>query len=156
MKNLPRLIASIAVCELVGILSTPFTVAAIPTWYTFLIKPPFAPPNWIFGPVWTLLYALMGVSFYCIWQLGWKKKKVRVAGYYFGAQLAVNFLWSISFFGLRSPLLGLVNIVVLLALIILTMKHFYPLSKVAFYLLIPYLLWVSFATFLNGAIVVLN
>lgn len=156
MKNLPKLIVSIVICELVGIMSTPFTVAAIPGWYSALIKPPFSPPNWIFGPVWTLLYLMMGVSFYCIWQLGWKKKKVKVAGYYFGAQLALNFFWSIAFFGLRSPLLGLVNIIALWILIILTMKHFYPLSKLAFYLLIPYLLWVTFATLLNGSIVLLN
>lgn len=156
MKNLPKLIVSIVVCELVGILSTPFTLAAIPGWYASLVKPPFSPPNWIFGPVWILLYLMMGVSFHYIWQLGWQKKKVRVAGYYFGVQLAFNFLWSIAFFGLRSPILGLVNIVVLLGLILLTMKHFYPLSRVAFYLLVPYLLWVIFATLLNGAIVLLN
>lgn len=156
MKNLPKLIISIVVCELVGILSTPFTMAAIPGWYSTLIKPPFSPPNSIFGPVWTLLYLMMGVAFFLIWQLGWKKKKVRVAGYYFGAQLTLNFLWSITFFGLRSSILGLATIVALLSLIILTMKHFYPLSKVAFYLLVPYLLWVSFATILNGAIVLLN
>lgn len=156
MKNLLKLIASIAVCEAVGILSTPFTITAVPTWYAHLIKPPFSPPNWIFGPVWTLLYFLMGVSFYRIWQLDWKKKKVKVAGYYFGVQLALNFLWPITFFGLRSPLLGLGNIIALWILIILTMKHFYPISKPAFYLLVPYLLWVSFATLLNGAIVFLN
>lgn len=156
MKNLPKLIASIALCEAVGILSTPFTIAAIPTWYSTLVKPPFSPPNWIFGPVWTLLYLMMGVSFYCIWQLGWKKKKVKVAGYYFGVQLALNFLWSIAFFGLRSPLLGLVNIIALWMFIILTMKHFYPLSRIAFYLLVPYLLWATFAMLLNGAIVLLN
>lgn len=156
MKSLPKLIVSVTICELAGILSTPFTLAAIPTWYSTLVKPPFSPPNWIFGPVWTLLYLLMGISFYLIWQKGWKKKKVRIAGYYFGAQLALNFLWSISFFGLRSPILGLINIIALLALIILTMQHFSPLSKIAFYLLVPYALWVSFATLLNGAIVILN
>lgn len=156
MKNLPKLIVSIVVCELVGLLSTPFTIAAIPEWYAFLIKPSFSPPNWIFGPVWTLLYLMMGVSFFLLWQLGWKKKKVKDAAYFFGAQLALNFFWSIAFFGLRSPLLSLVTIVALLALILLTMKHFYPLSKPAFYLLVPYLFWVSFATLLNGAIVLLN
>lgn len=156
MKHLPKLIASIVICELVGILSTPFTVAAIPTWYATLVKPPFSPPNWIFGPVWTLLYLMMGISFYCIWQLGWKKNKMILAGFYFGAQLVLNFFWSIAFFGFRSPILGLITIVSLLTLIIVTMKHFYPLSRVAFYLLIPYLIWVTFATLLNGAIVILN
>ncbi len=156
MKRLPKLVVSIALCEAVGLLTTPFTVAAIPEWYASLIKPSFSPPNWIFGPVWTLLYFLMGVSFFLVWQLGWKKKKVQTAVYYFGAQIALNFLWSIAFFGLRSPLLGLINIITLLLFIILTMRHFYPLSKPAFYLLVPYLLWVSFASLLNAAIVVLN
>ncbi|MDP1721953.1 MAG: TspO/MBR family protein [Candidatus Gottesmanbacteria bacterium] len=156
MKNLHKLIASIALCEAVGILSTPFTLAAITGWYTNLIKPSFSPPNWIFGPVWTLLYMMMGISLFLIWELGLKKKKVKTAVYYFGAQLVLNFFWSIAFFGLRSPLLGLVNITILLGLILLTMKHFYPLSKPAFYLLVPYSLWVSFAAILNGAIVILN
>ncbi len=147
---------SIALCEAIGILSTPFTIAAIPGWYADLVKPPFSPPNWIFGPVWTLLYAMMGTSLFLIWELGLKKKKVQTAAYYFGAQLALNFLWSIAFFGLHSPLLGLINILALLALILLMMKHFYSLSKPAFYLLVPYLFWVSFATLLNGAIVILN
>lgn len=156
MKNLPKLLASIVVCELVGILSTPFTLAAIPTWYSTLIKPPFAPPSWIFGPVWTLLYALMGVSFFLIWTKGLKKKKAKTALSYFLIQLSLNFLWSISFFGFHSPLLGFVNIIFLLAFIVLTIKYFYPLSKTASYLLIPYLLWVIFAAVLNGAIVILN
>ena len=156
MKNLPKLLVSIAVCELVGILSTPFTIAAIPVWYASLIKPPFSPPSWIFGPVWTLLYALMGISFFLIWVKGLNKKKVKTALTYFLIQLALNFLWSISFFGFHSPLLGFVNIIFLLVFIILTIKHFYPLSKNASYLLIPYLLWVIFATVLNGAFLILN
>lgn len=156
MKNLPKLIVSIVGCELVGFLGTPFTISAIPTWYTTLNKPFFAPPNWIFGPVWTLLYLLMGVAFYLIWRQGWKKKKVRTAGLFFLAQLALNFIWSPIFFGLRAPLLGLVVIVTMWALIVMTMKKFYPLSRLAFYLLVPYLLWVSFATIINAAIVVLN
>lgn len=156
IKNLYKLIISVVGCELVGIGSTPFTVGAISTWYVFLVKPSFSPPNWVFGPVWTLLYILMGVAFYLIWRQGWKKKKVRIAGLYFLLQLSLNFLWSISFFGLRSPVLGLVNIIALLVLIIMTMRQFYPLSKVAFFLLVPYLLWVSFATLLNASIVILN
>ena len=156
MKNFIKLILSIAGCELVGILGTPFTLAAIPTWYATLNKPMFAPPNWVFGPTWTLLYFLMGVSFYVIWQQGWKKKAVKTAGKFFLAQLALNFLWSPIFFGLRSPLLGLIIIVAMWILIIMTMKKFYPLSKLAFSLLLPYFLWVSFATMLNAAILILN
>lgn len=156
MKNTWKLIASVIGCELVGILGTPFTISAIPTWYATLNKPFFAPPNWLFGPAWTLLYFLMGLAFYLIWKQGWQKKKNRIAGKYFLAQLALNFIWSPIFFGLRAPLLGLIVIVAMWTMIVITMKKFYPLSKPAFYLLVPYLLWVSFATLLNGAIVVLN
>lgn len=156
MKDLSKLIISVIGCELVGLLGTPFTISAIPTWYATLNKPFFAPPNWIFGPAWTLLYLLMGAAFYLIWKQGWKKKSVKTAGMFFLGQLALNFIWSPIFFGLRAPLLGLIVIVAMWALIVMTMKKFYPLSRLAFYLLIPYLLWVSFATILNAAIVVLN
>lgn len=156
MKDWPKLLISIIGCELVGILGTPFTITAIPNWYATLQKPFFAPPNWLFGPAWTLLYFLMGVSFFLIWRQGLKKKQIRAASKYFFAQLALNFIWSPIFFGLRFPELGLVVIIAMWFLILLTMKKFYPLSKVAFYLLIPYLAWVSFATLLNAAIVILN
>lgn len=156
MRDLPKLVASVIGCELVGIVSTPFTIVAIPTWYAALNKPAFAPPNWIFGPVWTLLYLLMGIAFFLIWKQSWKKPRVAAAGRMFLAQLGVNFIWSPIFFGLRSPSLGLITIVVLLVLIVQTMKKFYPLSKVATYLMVPYLVWVSFATILNLSIVVLN
>lgn len=156
MKNLTKLAGSVVGCELVGFLGTPFTIAAIPTWYAALNKPSFAPPNWIFGPVWTILYLLMGVSFYLILKQGWKKKVVKTAGMFFLAQLMLNFLWSPIFFGLKSPLLGLITIIAMWILIIITMKKFYPLSKAAFYLLVPYLLWVSFATVLNAAILIIN
>lgn len=156
VKDFIKLALSIVGCELVGILGTPFTVAAIPTWYAALNKPFFAPPNWIFGPVWTLLYLLMGVSLFLVLKQGLKKKAVKVATQFFLAQLVLNFLWSPIFFGLKSSQLGLITIIAMWILIILTMKKFYPLSKLAFFLLVPYLLWVSFATVLNAAIVVLN
>lgn len=156
MKDLPKIIVSVIGCELVGLLGTPFTISAIPTWYATLNKPFFSPPNWLFGPVWTLLYFLMGVSFYLIWKQGWQKKKIKTAGQYFLAQLAANFVWSPIFFGLRAPGFALIVILAMLVLIIQTMKKFYPLSRTAFFLLVPYVLWVSFATLLNAAIVVLN
>src|SRR3989344_4680708 len=137
MKDLSKLIISVVGCELVGILGTPFTISAIPAWYATLNKPVFAPPNWIFGPVWTLLYFLMGISFYLIWKQGWKKK-IRAAGMFFLAQLGLNFIWSPIFFGLRAPPLGLIVIVTMWVLIVMTMKKFYPLSRLAFYLLVPY------------------
>lgn len=156
MKDLPKLLISVIGCELVGILGTPFTISAIPSWYATLNKPFFAPPNWLFGPAWTILYFLMGVAFFLIWKQGWQKQKVKTAGQFFLAQLALNGIWSPIFFGLRAPLLGLIVIVTMWVMIVMTMKKFYPLSRLAFYLLVPYLLWVSFATLLNAAIVVLN
>jgi tryptophan-rich sensory protein len=156
MKNPAKLLISVVGCELVGILGTPFTAAAIPSWYATLEKPLFAPPNWLFGPAWTLLYFLMGVAFYLIWQQNTKSKKVQTAQKIFFAQLFLNFIWSPLFFGLKSPLLGLIVIVALWGLILLTIYKFYPLSKWAAYLLIPYLLWVTFATSLNAAILILN
>lgn len=156
MKNSAKLLISVIGCELVGILGTPFTVATIPSWYATLEKPFFAPPNWLFGPAWTLLYFLMGASFYLIWKQNSKTKKAQIAKKFFFAQLFLNFIWSPLFFGLRSPLLGLIDIVALWILIILTIYKFHPLSKLAAYLLIPYLLWVTFATSLNGAILFLN
>ncbi len=160
MRNWSRLLLSIVGCELVGLVGTPFTAAAIPSWYVFLVKPVFEPPSWIFAPVWTILYALMGISFYLIWQRagrrGRRSLRYQVAAHYFGGQLLLNLTWSLVFFGLHSPFLGLVNIVALWGLIILTIEHSLPLSKWAGYLLIPYLAWVSFAAILNAAIVVLN
>ena len=156
MKDLSKLAISVIGCELVGLFGTFFTTAAVPTWYATVNKPFFAPPNWIFGPVWTLLYLLMGVSFYLVWRKGWKKQQVKTACIFFLSQLILNFLWSPLFFGLRSPLLGLIDFTFLWIMILLTMRQFYPLSKPAFYLLVPYLLWVSFATVLNGAILILN
>lgn len=156
MKNLPKLIISVVGCELVGLAGTPFTAAAIPGWYSTLNKPFFAPPNWIFGPAWALLYFLMGISFYLIWKQGLKKPKVKSAAKAFLAQLALNFLWSPLFFGLRSPALGLIDILAMWILIVITIRRFYPLSKPASYLLLPYLFWVTFAAALNAAIVILN
>lgn len=156
MKKLPKFLISTIGCELVGIAATPFTISAIPGWYQTLNKPPFSPPNWIFGPVWTILYFLMGVAAYLIWIKGLEEKAVKKALIFFIAQLVFNFFWSILFFGFHSPILGLINILILWVLILITIIKFYKISKTASYLLIPYLLWVSFATILNLSIVLLN
>jgi tryptophan-rich sensory protein len=156
MKNLPKLIVAVVCCELIGILGSVFTLSAISTWYSTLRKPFFAPPNWIFGPVWTLLYFLMGISFYLIWQQRSQNKKVRMAEISFLVQLGLNFIWTPIFFGLRSPLLGLIVIVIMWTIIVVTIQKFYQLSKWSAYLLIPYLVWVSFASVLNATIVILN
>jgi len=156
MKNIAKLLTSIIGCELVGFIGTPFTISAIPTWYATLNKPFFAPPNWLFGPAWTLLYFLMGISFYLIWKQDFKTLKTKIARKFFFIQLFLNLIWSPLFFGLRSPLLGLIDIVALWIFIVITIYKMHPVSKWASYLLIPYLLWVTFATALNGAILILN
>lgn len=141
---------------MVGLLGTPFTISAIPSWYNSLNKPFISPPNYVFGPVWTILYMLMGISAFLVWQKGIKKEKIKNALKIFVLQLVLNFIWSILFFGLRSPLLGLIDILFLWVLIIVTIFRFHGISKPAAYLLVPYLLWVSFATILNFSILIYN
>ena len=131
------------------------TLPNIPTWYAGLVKPAFNPPNWIFGPVWTVLYLMMALSLYRLLRRADSQPKI-AAIIVFLVQLAFNAAWSVAFFGLHSPALGLIVIVVLWALIALTIKMALPLDRLAGYLLLPYLLWVSFAMVLNIAILVLN
>lgn len=151
-----KLIASIALCELAGAVGSLFAFQAIPTWYASLAKPFFAPPNWIFAPVWIALYALMGVSLYLVWSIGLEKRGVKTALLVFGIQLFLNALWPILFFGLRSPFLGLICIALLWLSIAATIYYFEHLSKKAAWLLAPYFLWVSFAALLNYSVWLLN
>lgn len=151
-----KLVASIIVCQLAGLIGSLATVPAIPTWYESLKKPFFNPPNWIFGPVWTGLYALMGVSLFLAWQRRKDNSQVNIALVFFFLQLMLNVLWSMAFFGLRSPLLGLMDIVLLWTAIFLTIRKFLNISRTAALLLVPYILWVSFAVLLNFSLWVLN
>jgi len=128
------------------------TAPAIEGWYTELTKPALNPPSWVFSPVWTALYVLMGVAAFLVWRKGLANKEVRVALGLFVAQLIFNGVWSLIFFGLQNPLGALIDIVVLWILIVCTMIAFYRVSPAAMYLLAPYLLWVSFAVYLNAAI----
>ena len=154
-KNWPILIGFIVVCELSGVLGAFFTTEVIPNWYAALTKPAFVPPNWLFGPVWTTLYIIMGISGFLIWQK--KENPARITALkIFSIQLIANTLWSIIFFGLHQPLLALVDILILWVLIILMVWKFYKIDKTAGLLQIPYLIWVSFASILNLAIVMLN
>jgi len=154
--NIPMLLFFVLVSEMAGIVGSVFTVDSISTWYAGLEKPAFSPPNWVFGPVWTLLYLLMGIAAYLVWEKGMGKKGVRKALMVFGAQLAVNALWSIVFFGMQNSMAAFFVIIVLWALIIENIREFYPISKWAGLALIPYILWVSFAAILNFAIWMLN
>lgn len=154
--NLPMLAAFVLACLLAGALGSLFTSPSIPTWYASLSKPFFTPPSWLFAPVWTLLYVLMGISAYLIWEKGMKNRKARDALSLFALQLVLNILWSFLFFGLRSPLLGLLCILALLASIAACMRAFHPLDRRAAYLLAPYFAWVCFATVLNLALLLMN
>lgn len=143
-------------CELAGMIGTFFTISAISTWYSTLIKPVLNPPSWIFGPAWTTLYALMGISAFLIWKKGFEKKEVKKSLVIFALQLFLNTIWSPIFFGLQNPGLAYIVIVALWCSIIWTMIKFYRINRTATYLLIPYILWVSFASYLNFSIWMLN
>ncbi|MBW2981050.1 tryptophan-rich sensory protein [Candidatus Woesearchaeota archaeon] len=149
-------LVSIAIPLLAGFIGSISTSGSVSTWYQTINKPSFNPPDWVFGPVWTTLFILMGISLYIIWSKGLKKKGVKKALGIFGVQLALNILWSFLFFGLKSPLYGLIEIVILWAAILYTIILFSRVSRTASYLLIPYILWVSFAAVLNFTIFVLN
>ena len=151
-----KLAVSIIACLLAGFIGGIFTSSSVSTWYETLNKPSFSPPNWVFGPVWTLLYILMGISFYIVWLKSFKEKEVKKAAAIFAVQLLLNMLWSILFFGLKSPLAAFIEVVLLWLAICLTILQFSKISKPAAYLLVPYILWVSFASVLNLAIVLLN
>ncbi|NWG03906.1 MAG: tryptophan-rich sensory protein [Syntrophaceae bacterium] len=150
-----KLVASVLLCQLAGFLGSLFTTPAIPTWYQTLNKPFFTPPNWIFSPVWISLFVLMGISLFFVWRRS-DHPQFKPALIFFFIQLILNTLWSIAFFGLKSPLLGLVDIILLWIAILLTVVHFLKISKLAGVLLIPYLLWVSFASLLNFSLWILN
>jgi tryptophan-rich sensory protein len=147
---------AIVICLTAGGLGTFFTVSAIPTWYATLVKPAFSPPNYLFGPVWSLLYVLMGISVAIIWEKGLKTKKVRDAVYLFGIQLFLNAIWSPIFFGAKNLFIALVVIVIMWIYIVKTIRAFAKIDKKASYLLYPYIAWVSFATVLNFSVWFLN
>ena len=155
MNKLLKLLASIVFCEGVGLLGAVFTIPSITTWYLYLNKPIFNPPNWIFGPVWTMLYLLMGVSLFLLLEKQLKKQKNFLVAL-FSIQLFLNFLWSVVFFGWHFPVWALVDIMLLWLSIALLIVDFWKFSKQASLMLIPYLLWVSFASILNLSIVILN
>lgn len=148
-------IASV-LCLIAGAFGSIFTYPAIPTWYAALNKPFFSPPNWIFAPVWTILYIMMGVSAYLIW----KKRNEGIEAvkglFVFAGQLFLNGMWSVVFFGYKDLFFGLLVIVLLWTLILMCMIQFNKLSRNAALLLVPYIVWVSFAALLNTAIWLMN
>jgi tryptophan-rich sensory protein len=155
-SDILKLVVSIVACLAAGAIGSVFTRSAIPTWYATLEKPAFNPPNWLFAPVWTLLYIMMGIAAFLVWRKGLENRQVRIALIVFLIQLVLNALWSVVFFGLESPLYGLIVISALWVAILFTVLKFFRISSVASVLMWPYLLWVTFAAVLNVSIWLLN
>ena|SRR3989344_5066956 len=174
-----KLITSILICEGAGLVGSIFTAPAVASWYKGLSRPGFAPPDWVFAPVWTILFLLMGISLYLVWEKNWQinvslndsnkeywnpiSKRLWVGSWkeenaiaVFGLQLGLNISWSVIFFGLKSPDIAFFEIIMLLFAILYTIVNFYRISKAAAFLLLPYIFWVSFAAVLNLFILILN
>ena len=150
-----KLVVSLVVPLLAGFGSSVFTINSISTWYASLNKPWFSPPNVVFAPVWTILYILMGLALFLVWRS--PRNRTRDIGIaLFAAQLAINVIWTLAFFGLQNTLYGLLTIIPLWILIAATIYQFYKVEKWASYLLVPYIVWVSIATALNTSVFLLN
>jgi tryptophan-rich sensory protein len=157
MNKISRIAIVVIICLAVGYLSGMVTRASITTWYPTLVKPSFNPPNWIFAPVWTSLYVMMGVAAGLIWnQITTKKAAVTKALQIFAIQLVLNALWSYLFFGLHNLMLATIEVVLLWLMIFETYSQFAKINKTASYLMLPYLAWVSFASVLTASIWWLN
>ena len=162
LNNFVKLIIAVGVCELAGVVGSIFTVSSIPTWYAGLVKPALNPPSWVFGPAWITLYFLMGVAVFLVWSSyakdtdGQRRRTIKIAFGIFGVQLFLNAIWSIIFFGLKNPGVAFVEIIFLWLAILATIIAFSKISRLAVWLLVPYILWVSFAGYLNYSIWTLN
>jgi len=163
INNTFKLIIAVVISELVGIVGSVFTTPSVATpsasglsWYSGLAKPTLNPPSWVFAPAWTILFALMGISAFLIWKKGLDRKDIKIALSIFIGQLTLNAFWSIIFFGLHSPSSAFIEIIFLWLAILATIIAFAKISRLAAWLLIPYLLWVSFAGYLNYSIWQLN
>jgi len=174
-NNFLKLLASIIICELAGVVGSVFTSPEIEAWYKNLKKPAFNPPNWVFGPAWIIIFILMGISLYLVWQKKFEPKIISAQTYnplsqkflsgswrrlnivlIFVTQLVLNILWSVLFFGAHSVAAGFFELLMLWFAIVFTMVNFHRVSKVATWILLPYILWVSFAGILNFYIWILN
>jgi len=155
-RDIVKLVVSIIACQCAGLIGSLATTPNIPTWYAALEKPFFTPPSWLFAPAWITLYLLMAIAAFLIWRKGLGEEGVKCALIVFLVQLVLNALWSVVFFGLQSPLYGMVVIIALWIAILLAIIKFFRLSRAAGWLMIPYILWVSFASALNISIWVLN
>lgn len=156
LTNFWKLIISFLVVAAAALVGSLATMDAIPTWYTELNRTAITPPNWVFGPAWTLLYILMAIAAFLVWKKGLEKKEVREALQLFIAQLSFNALWSIIFFGQHEILMAFFEIVFLWLTILLTILWFSKISKLAAWLMVPYITWVTFAGILNFATYLVN
>lgn len=156
MNSTIKLVIAVAIPLTVGGLSSFATAPGVTAWYPTLAKPPFNPPAWVFGPVWTVLYIMMGVAVFLVWRTGLDVDGVRIALTVFAVQLALNGLWSILFFGLQAPGWALIEIVLLWIAIGATVFLFWRVAPLPGALLLPYWGWVSFATVLNASLWWLN
>jgi len=148
-------IISILIAQLAGLVGSIFTMPAITTWYAELVKPSFTPPSYVFGPAWAMLYTLMGLAAYRIWEKR-SASGARRALVLYAVQLVLNVLWSYAFFGLHNPLAGVGVIVLLWIAVFMTMIFFYRVDNTAGWLFVPYVAWISFAGMLNYAVWMLN
>lgn len=157
INKITKIIVLIITCLGVGYLSSMATMSSVKTWFPTVTKPFFNPPSWVFAPVWSILYVMMGIAAGLVWsKMDSNRNVVKKALLFFGIQLALNALWSILFFGLQNPFLALIEIVLLWLLIYETYLKFAKIDKIAGYLFIPYIAWVSFASVLNASIWWLN
>ncbi len=154
--NVSKLLICIVACEAAGLIGAVFTAGAIPTWYAALQKPSFTPPNWLFGPAWTTLYLLMGIAAFAAWRKGLADQRVKASLSSFLGQLILNVLWTATFFGLKSLFGGVLVIAGLWIAILITMLKFFGISKAAGVLMVPYILWVTFAAALTVSVWMLN
>ena len=151
-----KLIVAIGICELAGIVSGLLSRSEFSSWYSTLEKPSWNPPSWVFGPVWTLLYLMMGIALWLVWKHPAPESVKQRAMWVFALQLFLNFWWSILFFNLHSPELAFVDIIMMLIAIAITILLFFRISRMAACLLVPYLAWVGFATALNYTLMIMN
>ena len=156
LSTVPKFFISIFIPLIIGYIGSIITISEISTWYASLSKPSWAPPNWLFGPIWTTLYVLMGISLFLVWREGFNRRDVRFALLIFGVQLVLNLLWSIVFFSFHSLFGSFILIMILWIAIFANIIAFYVISRPAGLLLVPYIIWVSIASYLNYSIYLLN
>ena len=154
-KSILPLLVFILITLFAGFIGSLFTTPSIASWYAFINKPSFSPPNWLFAPVWSLLYILMGIAAFLVWQKR-DNLKTKPALMFYGIQLILNTFWSIIFFGMHNPGLAFLEIIILWTFILITLIKFYKINKTSGILFIPYFIWVSFASILNFAVWMLN